>query len=331
MGFTNFPSGITSLGMPVIPGIGGGIFSPQSKSFFVAPGHGGSDGHDGRSIKRPLATVSKALSLCTADKGDTVYLIGDGNTSGTSREDSTIVWSKDNTHLIGITAPTMVNGRARISHPSDQATVVTPMLTVSGDGCVIANVSLFEGVAEATAGTCVLVTGRRNYFWNVAMMNMGDATGSSPAGVASSETLDLFAANECTFDNCYIGLDTIARTAANTHIRLRGGAKRCIFRDCFFSMHATGSGSAATFMEGDSANSIDRWIWFKNCVFSSSTTSTATVAEVANIHANANGTIIFDDCNYVGDITAWESVKSNNVYTSRAASVAAGGKMVAAV
>ena len=134
-GFTNYPSGITSLGVPVIPGMSGsGIFSPVSKSFFVAPGHGGSDGHDGRSIKKPLATVSKALTLCTADKGDTVYLINDGNTSGTSRETATIAWSKDNTHLIGITAPTMVNSRARISPPSTQSTVVTPMLTVSGDG-----------------------------------------------------------------------------------------------------------------------------------------------------------------------------------------------------
>ena len=64
----------------------------------------GSDGNKG-TFERPLATVTKAYSLTTDKSGDVVYLMNDGNTSGTSRDTATIAWANDNVHLIGLCAP----------------------------------------------------------------------------------------------------------------------------------------------------------------------------------------------------------------------------------
>ncbi len=112
MPFTNFPGGVSSLGMPVLPG-GVPIMGPQAKVFFV-DGARGSNGHRGTDWRKPVATVTKALTLCTDKAGDVIVLMNDGNTSGTSRDTATITWSLDNTHLVGLCAPTNLSQRARI-------------------------------------------------------------------------------------------------------------------------------------------------------------------------------------------------------------------------
>ena len=131
MGMTHFPHGVSSFGMPVMGGgmlplMGGRIAATgDAKVYFVDPANG-SDGNTGLSPDKALDTVSAAFALTVDLSGDTIYLLNDGNTSGTSREDSTITWSKDNVHLVGLCAPTMISQRARISPSSGNTTVVSP-------------------------------------------------------------------------------------------------------------------------------------------------------------------------------------------------------------
>ena len=336
MPLTHFPHGISSFGMPVIGGgamslplMGGRISgSGDAQVFFVDPANG-SDGNTGLSPDKALDSVSAAYAKTVDKRGDVIYLLNDGNTSGTSRENSTLVWSNDNTHLVGLCAPVLLSQRARISPPSGQSTVVTPQLLVSGNGNIFANISLFEGTAEAADSTCVSVTGNRNYFSNVAMMNMGDGAGTSAATRAGSNVLSISGGEENTFDGCYIGLDTTARTAANASVKLASAAARNTFRDCFFAMRATAS--SPLFVDMNSANSIDRWVWFKNCMFHNAiTASGTTISQVISCHANANGTVILQGSASVG-ATEWETTASTNVYLDMPipdAAEPAGGTMV---
>ncbi len=308
---TNFPNGVSSYGSPVVPA---GYFGSTSKTFFV-DGATGSNGNDGKTPKKALATVTKALSLCTDKAGDVIYLLNDGNTSGTSRDTATIAWSLDNTHLIGVCAPTMLSQRARISPPTSATAVVTPQLTVSGNGNSFTNISLFEGTAEAADSVCVSVTGDRNYFNNVAMMNMGDATGTSAADRAGSAVLEVTGGEENTFDSCYIGLDTTARGAANANVRFGSAATRNTFRNCFFPMRA--DATSPLFIDAASANDIDRWAYFKDCMFHNAVNSSGTaILELASVSSTVNGTIIFDDCSVVG-ILELEADASTNVFSNR--------------
>lgn len=333
---TNFPHGLSSFGTPILggagmlPRMGGRIASTgDPKIFWVDPANG-SAGNDGSVPEKALVQVSAAYALTVDKRGDVIYLLNDGNTSGTSREDSTITWSNDNTHLVGLCSPTMISQRARISPSSGNSSVVSPQITVSGNGNIFQNFSLFEGTAEAADSTCISVTGNRNYFNNVAMLNMGDATGTSAATRAGSNVLSISGGEENTFDGCYIGLDTIARTAANASLKLASAAARNIWRNCFFAMRATAN--SPLFIDGDSANSIDRFAWFKNCMFHNAVNTSGTeITEVINFSATANGSLLLDQCSYVG-AAKWETVASTNVMINMPipdAAAAAGGKMVA--
>lgn len=318
MGLTNFSNGVASFGNPIFGGaMSLPIMGTSGKAFFVDPARG-SDGHSGKSWDRPLATVSKALTLCTDGAGDVVYLMNDGNTSGTSREDATITWSKDNTHLVGLCAPTMVSQRARISPPTTQTTIVTPQLLVSGHGNVFANISLFEGTSEdGTASECVRVTGNRNYFYNVAMMNMGDASNGHSGDEAASCHLKISGGEENTFVNCYIGLDTAARSTTNANVELVSGATRNIFKNCIFPAYADNAG--VLFVKVDGASDIDRFVMFDDCTFINATNSSGTTMTGAmDVHASAGGHVIVKDCTLIG-ATDWEAADSSVIKLTGAA------------
>jgi hypothetical protein len=284
------------------------IMGSSGKAFFVDPARG-SDGNRGTSWDRPLATVTKALSLCTDKAGDVVYLLNDGNTSGTSRDTATIDWSKDNTHLVGLCAPSMISQRARISPPTSATAIVTPQMTVSADGCVFANVAFFEGTSEdSVASECIRVTGSRNYFYNVAMMNMGDATNGHAGDEATSCHLKINGGGENLFENCYIGLDTAARSVANANVELIGATTRNIFKNCVFPAYA--DNADALFVKIDGSGDIDRFVMFDGCIFTNATSSAATTMTGAmDVHASAGGHVIVKDCMLIG-ATDWEAADS---------------------
>lgn len=71
MSLTNFPNGVRSFGIPVLPPLAP---ATTGKVFFV---HSvtGSDDNKGDRPDRPLKTIDKAVGLCTASKGDVVYVM----------------------------------------------------------------------------------------------------------------------------------------------------------------------------------------------------------------------------------------------------------------
>jgi hypothetical protein len=310
---TNFKNGVFSMGMPVS---GGGMMIPTmgglgaAKAYFVDPANG-SDGNDGLTMTTALDSVSAAYAKTVDTQGDVIYLMNDGNASGTSREDATITWSNDNTHLVGLCAPTMISQRARISpNTSGVNAIVTPQLTVSGNGNIFSNISLFEGDdQDGTASECVRVTGSRNYFHNVAMMNMGSANSGDEA---NSCNLKISGGQENTFDGCYIGLDTIARSTTNANVELVSAATRNIFRDCVFPAFADNAG--VLWVKIDGAGDIDRFVIFKNCLFYNAIGSTGTTMTAGlNVHASAGGLVILQGCAQVG-ATEWVGSTNANVY-----------------
>lgn len=67
---TNFPNGVSSQGVPLIPG------APLTTGtyFFVHSGTG-SDSNSGRDKTHPLATVQAAINKCTANKSDVILVM----------------------------------------------------------------------------------------------------------------------------------------------------------------------------------------------------------------------------------------------------------------
>lgn len=305
MALTNFPNGITSFGVPVLGNIGG--IPLTGTYYFVNPAEG-SDAYDGLSPETPFASLTSAYNAAVAGNNDVIVLIGDGSTAGTARLSSTLTWAKNATHLIGVTAPTMISQRARISHLTT-ATTNFKLMDITASGCIFANFSLFQGIGQAsTDEQLVDISGDRNYFGNVQFGGMGAANGAARAG---SYCVYLNDGDENTFDGCTFGLDTINRSAANASVKFAGQSQRNVFQNCLFPMYATAT--SPWFIDCNSVGSIDRFQLFKGCTFIN--TGTSTLAGVVSFNASQGGKVVFDNCTVTG-ATVWTASATPTVIVS---------------
>lgn len=305
---------LTSLnvgGVPVLGAMPLGL--PFTGNYYFVDAVAGADGNTG-AADSPMASLTAAYARCVAGNNDVVVIMGDGGTTATQRLSSTLTWAKAATHLIGMTAPTMVSQRARISTAAGATANVNPLVEVTAQGCLFANFSLFQGVGQsATDEQLWKESGQRNCYVNVDFGGMGSANG---AGRAGSYGLLLYGAGECTFRGCRFGTDTQDRTAANANVRIRKNAsntecKRIIFEDCEFSMRCV-TNTTPLFVDADEASSIDRYIRFKDCTFIN--TGTATPAVVAAQNAT-NAYLLFDRCCKML-ATSWGVAGRTNIYVN---------------
>lgn len=332
MGATHFSGPVYSGGVPLY-GTPGLIPMSGGRVVFVDP-ELGSDGNDG-SADNPKQTLTNsngtgAYDVCVSGRGDIVVLKGgptsSSTTGQTARLSSAFTWAKNNTHLVGIGAPTMVAQRSRIGWASTVtlSSVAGPMFTISGSGCRFENVHWFDD-AE-TNPVAVSVTGQRNYFANCHIAGMGDADGGDDAAATS---LFLNGGDENTFVGCYIGLDTIARSTTNAEITLEGAATRNIFQGCFIASFADNAGHL--FVKIDGSGDIDRFVWFKGCMFYNAVESTATtMTQAMDVHNTCGGMVILQDCALVG-ATDWAAADNGNVFISNAAPTAGTSGIAVAV
>lgn len=287
MGYTNYPNGLTSFGIPVIPG---DTLWHQGKTFWLDP-ESGSDGYRGDDPTKPLQTLEHAYDLLTDESGDKIVLMNDGNTGKSVRLTGTLAWAKDNCALIG-TCPQQYHWhRSRITGEASGATF-TPIIKVTGHGNVFANWMLFGNYTVDPVGI-ELELANRNVFWNVHITGMGATNGAADAAAADV----LFdGASENYFGKCTFGVDTVVRDAANANLRFRiNGSQACTrnyFEDCEFEAFAGTSGAGALFVDMNESGCIDRTTVFKNCHGTNAIKSTATaMTNAMNVHASAGGLV----------------------------------------
>lgn len=213
----------------------------------------GSDGNTG-GMYDPLATLSQAHSLCTADNNDIVFV------TGTIHTTATVTWSKNRTHLIGLAAPSQ-NNRARISQTG--SSVFTPLVSVTAEGCIFRDIATFHGFADASTQICWNAGGGRNSYQNVQFFGGGNATAAAQAGMRSLVVSGSTGENK--FTGCTIGLDTVVRaTNANASLEFTGASPRNYFESCIFQADVTAAGDTHVTI---GAAGIDRYVLFKECLF----------------------------------------------------------------
>ncbi len=305
-------------GIQAFPNIGGGGMLPimggrasatgDAKIYFVDPANG-SDGNTGLSPDKAMDTVTAAYNKTVDKAGDTIYLLNDGNTSGSAREPTGLVWSNDNTHLVGLCAPS-INQRARMTPTSTSTDVdaYTPFLTVSGDGNIFQNVSLVQGNSEdGKASVGILCSGLRNYFSNMSILTGQHANQGDEVSYSLQIT-----GEENVFDTCYIGTDTIFRgnNAASANVRFGSGnvdeAARNIIRNSYMMMFA--DDTEPLFVSVPTNNDVKRWNLIENTQFINTGTSTIAAAVA---HAATSGKLFLSDCKFFGmtNITAADSTE----------------------
>lgn len=288
-----------------------------------ATGKGQQDG----SAQKPYTDLAAAYNVTRNGMNDVVLLVGNGASSGSARITSTFTWSNDSTHLFGICSPSLYSQRARIANTAAGAAFAN-FFVISGNGCVFQNIQWFQGFATGTtAQICVNVTGNRNVFKNCQIAGMGDAASAQDAG---SRSLKIGAAGsgENLFEDCVIGLDTVARTVANASLELAGGTPRNAFRRCQFPFFTSNAGVLGIL--GTGAACVDRGNAFQNCLFINDIKSTSTqmTVLVSFTSASPGGALVFDaTCGMMGITKVGDTNGLANSYILGAAPSAAAGML----
>lgn len=287
------------------------VFPTQGDVWWVRPRTGSDSGNSGRASNSAFKTVAKAFAAATANQNDVIMLAAEGNTASltTDYQTTTLLWNKNLVHLIGVNGAPQLGQRSRIALDAAYATA-SNLITVSGNGCLFANVEFFAGVASALPTGCMSVTGQRCRFINCQISGMGNSAND----IAGASSLYLNAGAECLFENCYIGLDTVTLgAAANSQIKCASAATRNILRGCkiaTYTNHATNN----NFLRAPTG-SLDRWLVFEDCQFINPIDASSTALTQAFIVASdAGGSVLLVGAKTgVVGATDWNSTDAGNV------------------
>jgi hypothetical protein len=304
MGLTNFDivQANAFIGSPLLT---------QGKTWFVKA-YSGSDNRDGLSPRSALKTLLQAQSQAKANQNDVVNMFAESDTASltTDYQSATLAWAKDGVHLVGVNARQALSQRSRVAFASTYATA-SNLFTLSANGCLIANMEFFAGVASVLPTGCFNVTGERNHIVNCHIAGLGGAAGANDIAGAYSLRIS---GQENLFEDCVIGVDTITLGAAlNSQLLMGGGAARNIFRRCLFvcnTSHATNHVFARI-----PAASIDRFLIFEDCQFINPVNSGSTsLTSAFVVDAAAGGSVVLAGGKTAGvGFSHWNSANTANV------------------
>ena len=232
---------------------------PKSKTYLVDPVNG-SDSNSGTNLDQPLKTLEAAEDLCVGDQHDAVLFLS-GDTA--DNPSAAITWNKDYTHLVGLSSSVYGLGQ-RCRVVALAATLLSPVITFSGNGCIVRNMQFNNEKAAGAASGIAIVTGMRNYFENVFFM-------APTADDAASYSLKMSGA-ENVFRHCTIGQYTNFRSAASYGLWLHKGTgasvSRNLFDECMFLAWSGGSPSTHVHVLVDNDIATLPWLTiFKDCLF----------------------------------------------------------------
>lgn len=269
---------VTQFGMPLY---GVSSMLPFGGNYFWVNPSIGSDGSTG-GPQDPFATLTQALSAATAGNNDVIFL------TGTYNPTAAVTWSKNNTHLIGLTGG--YYGTAGIAVASTAATsgAFSPLVNVTATGCIFQNVAGLSGISQATNQIAWAEAGGQNTYINCNISQVGAAVAANAAG---TRALTIASTNN-TFQSCIIGGDAVARgTNANATIGLLSGAGSCKFKDCTFPMYSVIVGNTHV---AALSNTIAGYFVFDDCQFVNDITMTnATSLSVAlSVNATNGGAVL---------------------------------------
>jgi hypothetical protein len=261
-------------GMPLY-GITGNL-PPFTGNYFWVDGTNGSDGNTG-GPQDPFKTLTQAQTACLAGNNDVVFF------TNTFSPAATLTWSKNNTHLIGLSLSPYASPSISVANTAATSGAISPLVNVTATGCIFQNFSVVSGIAQAAAQIAWAEAGGNNTYIGVNFNQVGNATAAAHAG---NRALTIASVNNY-FYNCVIGSDAIIRaTGTNISLELLSGGGSCYFQTCIFPIYT--SVAANTFVK-TTATTLSGYFIFDNCIFINDVNNTSgTTMTVAMTVATAS-------------------------------------------
>lgn len=296
-----------------------GVLPPFTGNYFWVDTANGSDGNTG-GPQDPFQTLSQALTSATAGNNDVIYF------TGTYNPTATLVWNKNNTHLIGLSISPYAAPKIAVANTAATSGAFTPLVNVTATGCIFQNFTVVSGIAQAATQVAWAEAGGSNTYVGVNINQVGNATAGAQAG---NRALTLASVNNY-FLNCVIGNDAIVRaTGTNSSVTLLAGGGSTTFRGCLFPMWS--SVAASTFVVA-AATTASGYILFDACVFVNDINNAGGTAltQAFSISATTGASLILTPSTVVAGATILNTGSTGTIYTSLAAAAATGNKVITA-
>lgn len=217
---TNFPGGVSSFGLPVLPS----NVPATSGSVFFVDSVTGSNGNSGKDTTHPFATIAYAITRCTASKGDTVVCMPNHTEAVVGA--GTITASKAGIRIVGL-------GYARQRPVITYTTAAAASVDVTAAGVLIQNV-VFQAVG-VDAVTAMVNVSAAGVTFRYCEFETGDATNQAVLGMLTTA-----AASRLVVDSCHFHGSADAGTA--TAIRIVGGDAIQIVNNVIWGNYTTSLG-----------------------------------------------------------------------------------------
>lgn len=260
-----------------------GVLPFVGNYFWVDPTNG-SDGSTG-GPQDPFKSLTTAHAACTAGNNDVVFL------TGTYNPTAALAWSKNNTHLIGLSGSAL-SGGATIAVASAAATTgaFSPLVNVTAAGCIFQNITSISGIAQAAAQVCWAEAGGKNTYNNVSLNQVAHATAAAHAG---NRALTIASVGN-SFNGCVIGGDQIVRaTGTNSTVEFLATAGDTTFKDSVLAMWTS---VAANTHFSAATTTMSGFTFLNGCVLINNLQGAGGTALTAafSIHASAGGVILLN-------------------------------------
>lgn len=306
--YSDFPNGITSMGIPTF---GAGGLLPFTGAYFWVNQATGSDGNPG-TADSPFATIGQALlavsnSPQATSNTNVIFFTGTVNLS------ATLVFNQANTWLVGLGAP--AGNTESLITTAASATVFTPLVSVTAANCGFVNFAATHGFANASAQICWADTGGSNFYSQVQIVGMNAATAVAQTG---GRSLTIATKGNNLFVNCTIGGTNVQRSAANATLEFLTGTPNNIFRNCVFPMSTSAAGALHLNV---GATSMAGYALFDNCNFINEVDVASGIALTAAmiVSGTAGGSVVLNGGLSLG---ATAIATTGNVYVNGAVPVA---------
>lgn len=335
MGLTNFPNGVTSFGLPVMPGVP----STQGKLFHLVPAKTGNYyanlSRNNISDDLIFTTLATAYAAMTDGQGDTLLVY-----PGIHAVTAGVEWAKSDCRIIGMGSPNQLAGTTTPVTGSVAlrctTTGVSYVLKVSAHHLYVDGVQFINNAAN-TGNHCDVMFGagsRNGLFVNCGFRggNNTTQTQNATAGIPLWVAAETAAGNGTKFVNCWIGSSgNAARTKGPGCIHVVSGAAKGLhfeFDNCRFASRIQTANANGTCLINIPATAIGRYWYFKQCLFYNFWNNHTDKLDYCIRDANQETKdIIFDNCSLVG-IEYWSDAHAatSSIWTTVANAGTDGGK-----
>lgn len=294
--YTNFPSGVTSMGVPVL---GDGIPSSYGKYFFVDADNG-NDGNSGLSIDQAVKTIAQAYSLVTTNKDDVIVL----STNAAHTLTAMLDVSKNRVHFVSMDSFGRRYGqRARITMGVTTATTDAFAVKNTGVGNTFSGIKFSSNNTLATYHIGTVGEGGEYAVYSncefYASVKLDSNTHAEL--VLNGDSAQFFG---CTFGSLAdsVSGDKVRPAVLLTAATVATGkvSRDVLFDGCRFWKNA---GGTTTAMVKGGATDVERVMEFHNCAFIANVLG-ATPAVAIDVATLTAGQIIL-----TGDTVAVECTK----------------------